>query len=104
MPDSHEITPAESGAFARMLKIEPTESGPLDGLCFVVKDLIDVQGYVTGCGNPDSLRSYYPRTLFPYLHRLYRTSTSSHVAPGECQGCPRWAVVCGRLWPRCFSA
>ena len=63
MPDSHEITAAESGAFVRMLKIEPTESGPLDGLCFVVKDLIDVQGYVTGCGNPDWAKSHSPAAV-----------------------------------------
>ncbi len=63
MPDSHEITAAESGAFVRMLKIEPTESGPLDGLCFVVKDLIDVQGYVTGCGNPDWAKSHSPAVV-----------------------------------------
>ena len=63
MPDSHEITEAESGAFVQMLKIEPTESGPLDGLCFVVKDLIDVQGYVTGCGNPDWAKSHSPAVV-----------------------------------------
>src|SRR5271163_550339 len=27
--------------------------GPLDGLTFAAKDLFDVQGFVTGCGNPD---------------------------------------------------
>ena len=27
--------------------------GPLDGLTFAAKDLFDVQGLVTGCGNPD---------------------------------------------------
>ena len=26
--------------------------GPLAGLCFGVKDLFDVAGYRTGCGNP----------------------------------------------------
>jgi amidase len=33
-------------------RLEPTASGPLDGLTFVVKDLIDVAGHVTGAGNP----------------------------------------------------
>jgi amidase len=27
--------------------------GPLDSLTFAVKDLFDIQGFVTGCGNPD---------------------------------------------------
>jgi amidase len=27
--------------------------GPLDSLTFAAKDLFDVQGFVTGCGNPD---------------------------------------------------
>ncbi|MDI1286566.1 MAG: amidase, partial [Reyranella sp.] len=34
-------------------QIAPTGSGRLDGLTFVVKDLIDVAGTVTGGGNPD---------------------------------------------------
>jgi amidase len=35
------------------LQVAPTASGPLDGLRFAVKDLIDVEGVVTGGGNPD---------------------------------------------------
>jgi len=27
--------------------------GPLEGLTFAAKDLFDIQGFVTGCGNPD---------------------------------------------------
>jgi amidase len=34
------------------LRLEPTGCGPLDGLTFAVKDLIDLRGLVTGCGNP----------------------------------------------------
>lgn len=60
MPDSHEITAGESGAFVRMFEIEPTGTGSLEGLRFAVKDLIDVQGYVTGCGNPDWAASHSP--------------------------------------------
>ncbi len=30
-----------------------SQSGPLAGLCLGVKDIFDVAGYVTGCGNPD---------------------------------------------------
>jgi amidase len=39
-------------AFIQRLDIAPTASGPLDGLTFAVKDVIDVAGTVTGCGNP----------------------------------------------------
>ena len=35
------------------IRIEPTSSGPLDGLTFVAKDLFDVAGHPTGGGNPD---------------------------------------------------
>ncbi|MGX9430687.1 MULTISPECIES: amidase [Bradyrhizobium] len=39
---------------------EPTSAGPLGGLTFAVKDLIDVAGEVTGGGNPDWLRTHLP--------------------------------------------
>jgi amidase len=39
---------------------EPSASGPLDGLTFAVKDLFDVEGSVTGCGNPDWAASHPP--------------------------------------------
>ncbi len=40
--------------------LAPTGSGPLDGLTFAIKDLFDVAGRVTGCGNPDWLRTHRP--------------------------------------------
>jgi amidase len=43
----------ESGAFVRPLTLEPYQPGQLDGLRFAVKDLIDLGGYKTSCGNPD---------------------------------------------------
>src|SRR2546430_5212173 len=46
------ITVNESNAFATTLDLPPTGSGSLDGLCFAVKDVIDVAGCKTGCGNP----------------------------------------------------
>jgi amidase len=46
------ITATESGAFVEAVELGPIASGPLDGLSFAVKDLIDVGGYKTGCGNP----------------------------------------------------
>jgi len=38
--------------FLTRLDLAPLGHGPLDGLTFAVKDLIDVAGQVTGCGNP----------------------------------------------------
>lgn len=35
------------------LDIEGCSKGKLEGKTFVVKDLFDVEGFVTGCGNPD---------------------------------------------------
>jgi hypothetical protein len=46
------ITVAQSNAFMASFDVPPTGSGPLDGLSFAVKDLIDVAGWKTGCGNP----------------------------------------------------
>jgi len=34
--------------------------GPLAGLSFAAKDIFDVAGFVTGCGNPDWARSHAP--------------------------------------------
>jgi amidase len=53
-------TDEESGAFVKTLDIGPTGSGPLDGLRFGVKDLIDIAGHTTGCGNPDWRDSHPP--------------------------------------------
>lgn len=50
---------AASGAFVERFAIEAKGSGILAGLSFAVKDLIDVQGYKTGCGNP-SWRDTHP--------------------------------------------
>jgi amidase len=50
--NSTTITVAESNAFVTTFDLSPTDSGPLDGLRFAVKDTIDVAGFKTGCGNP----------------------------------------------------
>jgi Asp-tRNA(Asn)/Glu-tRNA(Gln) amidotransferase A subunit family amidase len=51
MSDPNQVyTAAESGAFVQLLTLTPTGSGPLEGLSFGVKDLIDLGGLVTGCG------------------------------------------------------
>ncbi|MCW5890598.1 MAG: amidase [bacterium] len=39
-------------AFIERFTVAPTGSGTLDGLRLAVKDLIDVAGHRTGCGNP----------------------------------------------------
>ena len=46
MTDFGAFVPGPRARFA------PLGTGPLDGLTFVVKDLLDVAGYVTGGGNP----------------------------------------------------
>jgi amidase len=37
-------------------------SGPLKGVRFAAKDIYDIAGHVTGCGNPDWLASHSPAT------------------------------------------
>lgn len=41
-------------------EVAPTGSGALEGLTFAVKDLIDVAGVVTGCGNPAWAATHFP--------------------------------------------
>src|SRR4051794_19272950 len=53
---SHE----QSGAFIERFTLPPTNDGPLRGLKFAVKDLIDVAGHPTGCGNPTWLAAHPP--------------------------------------------
>jgi amidase len=63
MTDAEKISMAESGAFVQLLEIEPTASGPLEGLRFGVKDLFDLGGYVTGGGNPDWANTHPPAAV-----------------------------------------
>ncbi|MBR0752324.1 amidase [Bradyrhizobium jicamae] len=55
-------TAADIGAFVPGPPVtqEPTAAGPLNGLTFAVKDLIDLAGHITGGGNPDWLRTHAP--------------------------------------------
>ena len=48
------------GAFCRPIgpRREGAAAGPLRGLRFAAKDLFDVAGFVTGCGNPDWKRTH----------------------------------------------
>jgi amidase len=52
----------EAGAFVGGARgaLRLREDGPLAGLTFGVKDLYDVAGYVTGCGNPDIAAAAVP--------------------------------------------
>src|SRR5215210_9424030 len=53
------VTATESGAFVETIELGSIASGPLDGLNFAVKDLIDIGSHKTGCGNP-SWRDTHP--------------------------------------------
>src|SRR5882757_10061181 len=57
------ISVEQSGAFIEKFTLPPTKDGPLRGLGFAVKDLIDVIGHPTGCGNPTWLASHPAATV-----------------------------------------
>ncbi|MGH7246957.1 MAG: amidase family protein, partial [Pseudomonadota bacterium] len=40
--------------------LQGVASGPLAGLIFAAKDLFDIEGYVTGAGNPDWCKTHAP--------------------------------------------
>ncbi len=44
------------------VRLAGAPTGPLKGICFAAKDIFDVAGHVTGCGNPDWLASHEPAT------------------------------------------
>lgn len=57
--------------------LKPTGTGPLDGLRFTVKDLIDVAGRRTGGGNPDWLATAEPaRAHAPVVGRLLQAGAT----------------------------
>ncbi|MEX0614198.1 MAG: amidase [Pirellulales bacterium] len=53
----------QSRAFVEKFSLPPTGDGPLAGLRFAVKDLIDVAGHPTGCGNPTWLATHPPAVV-----------------------------------------
>src|SRR3954454_4283402 len=57
------ISVEQSGAFIEKFTLPATNDGPLRGLRFAVKDLIDVAGHRTGCGNPTWLAAHPPATV-----------------------------------------
>ena len=61
------------GAFvpAPQPHIDGRRDGPLAGLRFAAKDIFDIAGYVTGCGNPDWARTHAPAERHaPVVERL----------------------------------
>ena len=81
------ITVTQSNAFVTTFDLSPTGSGPLDGLCFAVKDTIDVAGFKTGCGNP-TWRDTHPAAI---VHAVCLEQLLS--AGGRCVG----KTVCDEL-------
>ncbi|CAM8894676.1 unnamed protein product [Rhodiola kirilowii] len=55
---------SDYGAFMEKFILQPTATSssppPLDSLTYAVKDIFDVQGLVTGFGNPDWARTHQP--------------------------------------------
>ncbi|KAG6590386.1 Amidase 1, partial [Cucurbita argyrosperma subsp. sororia] len=53
----------DHGAFIEKFILQqssPSDPLPLTGLTFAVKDIFDMEGYVTGFGNPEWLRTHPP--------------------------------------------
>jgi amidase len=61
------------GAFCSDLdtRIAGAPSGPLAGLTLAVKDIYDIAGVPTGCGNPDWLRTHGPATATASVVRRF---------------------------------
>ena len=47
-----------AGAFAEFFEVNGASDGPLAGKTLAIKDLYDIAGRVTGCGNPDWQRTH----------------------------------------------
>jgi len=53
------VSSTKSG-IVKVIEITGASSGPLSGLQFAAKDLFDIEGYVTGAGNPDWAKTHPP--------------------------------------------
>ena len=51
------------GALRVRLDLQGAAEGPLSGLTFAAKDMFDIEGLVTGGGNPDWLATHRPAQL-----------------------------------------
>lgn len=63
MPTNSAEPSSSTEAISHRFSINPYREGPLSGLTFAVKDLIDVAGYPTSCGNPDWLATHPPAVV-----------------------------------------
>ncbi len=53
------------------VNIAGAADGPLRGVTFAAKDIYDIAGHITGCGNPDWARTHSPATeTSPVVQRL----------------------------------
>ena len=52
----------DANAFAAVFRVPGASEGPLAGTTFAAKDLFDVAGHVTGCGNPEWSRTHEAAT------------------------------------------
>lgn len=60
-------------AFVEIFTQAGTPGGPLSGLTFAAKDIFDIAGRRTGCGNPDWARTHPPaETTAPAVQALLR--------------------------------
>lgn len=69
----------ETAAFCThdSVSLAGTPGGPLDGLRFAVKDVYDIAGRVSCCGNPDWLATHPPATVTaPAVQRLLDAGAS----------------------------
>lgn len=57
------ISPEESKAFVELFDRLPYHAGDLSNLSFAVKDCIDIQGKITGCGNPAWRKTRLPSAV-----------------------------------------
>ncbi|XP_024516983.1 uncharacterized protein LOC9629241 [Selaginella moellendorffii] len=68
---------AGNGAFIQYLELNPPPAPPpprapppLAGLTFAVKDIFDIEGFITGFGNPDWLKTHGPATQTAFVVQL----------------------------------
>jgi amidase len=61
MPRSYSAE--QSGSLVERFELARAAEGPLAGLRFAVKDLIDIAGYKTACGNPSWRDTHPPATV-----------------------------------------
>ena len=69
------------GAFVPHGKFEiaGADDGILAGATFAAKDIIDVAGHVTGCGNPDWLRTHEAASITaPTIQRCLDEGADFH--------------------------